>query len=102
MTAFHHLLASHYPRVHRAALGMLRDEQDAREIAQEALLRAYKARKLYDPARPFYPWLRRIVRNACLDAIARRARRPRCCLASSPSPPSAGAWRAPRPTPTPR
>ena len=61
------------PRVHRAALGLLADEQEAREIAQEALVKAYAARERYDSSRPFYPWLYRIVRNLALDA-RRRAR----------------------------
>ncbi|MBN2800188.1 MAG: RNA polymerase sigma factor [Deltaproteobacteria bacterium] len=71
-TPFDLLLAASLPRVHRAALGLLGDEQEAREIAQEALLRAHRARDRYDPARPFYPWLYRIVRNACADARDRR------------------------------
>ena len=68
---FTELLASSYPRVHRCTLGMLGDEQEAREVAQEALLKAWRARESYDPGRPFYPWLYTIVRNACRDAIAR-------------------------------
>jgi len=76
MTAsFDHLLAAHAPRAHRAALGILGEEQEAREAAQEALLKAYRARERYDQSRPFYPWLYRIVKNTCLDAIARRRHR---------------------------
>lgn len=69
---FTQLLAAHGPRVHRAAAGMLRNEQEAREVAQDALAKAWAARDRYDPNRPFYPWLATIVRNACRDAIARR------------------------------
>ena len=76
MTAtFSHLLASCVPRVHRCALGWLGDEQEAREVAQEAITRAWSARDRYDPKRPFYPWLSTIVRNACRDARARRRHR---------------------------
>ncbi len=71
MSDFAALLASHLPRVHRAARGLLPDEQEAREVAQDALTRAWAARDRYDPARPFYPWLYTIVRNACRDAAAR-------------------------------
>lgn len=71
MTDFSQLLALHGPRAHRVAAGMLRDEQEAREVAQEALARAWAARDRYDARRPFYPWLATIVRNACRDAIAR-------------------------------
>ena len=72
MTAdFAQLLAAYGPRVHRAAAGMLRDEQEAREVAQDALAKAWAAQDRYDRGRPFYPWLATIVRNACRDAIAR-------------------------------
>jgi len=72
---FDHLLAAHAPRAHRAALGIMGEEQEAREVAQEALLKAHRARDRYDTKRPFYPWLYRIVKNTCLDAIARRKHR---------------------------
>jgi len=72
---FAQLLAAHGPRVHRAAAGMMRDEQEAREVAQDALAKAWAARERYDRSRPFYPWLATIVRNACRDAIARSKHR---------------------------
>jgi len=76
MTAtFASLLALYVPRVHRATRGLLRDEQEAREVAQEALTRAWVARDRYDRERPFYPWLYTIVRNACRDAAARGTHR---------------------------
>lgn len=77
MTAvpFDHLLASYRVRAYRAALGLMGEEQEAREAAQDALLKAYRARDRYDPSRPFYPWLYRILRNTCLDARARRRHR---------------------------
>lgn len=72
---FEHLLAAHMSRAHRVALGYLGHEQEAREAAQDALLKAYRARDRYDPKRPFYPWFYRIVKNTCLDAISRRKHR---------------------------
>lgn len=68
---FDQLLAAHQPRILRAALGLLADEQEAREVAQEALTRAWAARDRYQAGRPFYPWLYTIVKNACRDARAR-------------------------------
>ncbi|HHO50993.1 MAG TPA: RNA polymerase sigma factor [Deltaproteobacteria bacterium] len=72
---FDALLAAHAPQVLRAAIGWLGDEQEAAECAQEAMLKAYRARARYDATRPFYPWLHRIVRNTCFDAISRRKHR---------------------------
>lgn len=71
-TPFAHLLASHMVRVHRSALGWLGNEQEAREVAQDALTKAWAAQDRYDPNRPFYPWLSTIVRNACRDARTRK------------------------------
>lgn len=69
---FSHLLAAHRPKVLRAALGWVGNEQEAREVAQEALLKAWAARDRYDSSRPFYPWLRTIVRNTARDLKARK------------------------------
>jgi RNA polymerase sigma-70 factor, ECF subfamily len=76
-TEFSHLLALNLPRVHRATAGLLRDKEEAREVAQDALAKAWAARDRYDPKRPFYPWLYTIVRNACRDAAARGRHRAR-------------------------
>lgn len=80
MTTFDQQLTLAAPRALRAALGWLGDEQEAREATQEALLKAHRARRRYDPARPFYPWLRVIVRNTCFDRLARRKHRERSGL----------------------
>jgi len=74
-TDFAQLLALHGPRVHRAAAGILRNEQEAMEVAQDALAKAWAARDRYDRRRPFYPCLYTIVRNSCRDAIARSKHR---------------------------
>lgn len=72
MTAsFQGLLEANQSRVLRAALGMLGDREEAREAAQDALAKAYAARERYDDSKPFYPWMYRIVRNTCLDRIAK-------------------------------
>jgi RNA polymerase sigma-70 factor (ECF subfamily) len=90
--SFEQLIEGSVSRIHRAALGFLGDEQSAREAAQEALTRAYAARGRYDPGRPFYPWMYRIVKNTCLDILRSRRRRPQAAVeverlaASGPSP----------------
>jgi RNA polymerase sigma factor (sigma-70 family) len=47
---------------------------DAEDLAQEALLRAVRARRTYDPARPILSWLRTIAANVAIDVLRRRAR----------------------------
>lgn len=56
-------------RVARAILGVGDDADDA---VQDGVLAAWKAIGRYDPARPFRPWLMRIVANAALDLHRRR------------------------------
>ena len=55
---------------------MLGSAQDAEDLAQEALLRAWRALDRFEPRAQFQTWLYRIATNACLDELQRRPRRP--------------------------
>lgn len=68
------LLDAAMTRGYVAAWRWLRDRDAARDALQEAALRALAAQHTYDPARPFYPWFYRILRNHCMDRL-RGARR---------------------------
>ena len=55
---------------------MLGSAHDAEDLAQETLLRAWKALERFEPRAQFQTWLYRIATNACLDELERRPRRP--------------------------
>jgi RNA polymerase sigma-70 factor (ECF subfamily) len=55
---------------------MLGSVQDAEDVAQETLLRAWRALERFEPRAQFQTWLYRIATNACLDELERRPRRP--------------------------
>ena len=58
-------------RVFNIALRITADPDAAKDCAQEAFIRAYRALHQYDPALPFGPWLYRIATNASLNYIQR-------------------------------
>ena len=65
---------SHALEVH--CYRMLGSAQDAEDLAQETLLRAWRALERFEPRVQFQTWLYRIATNACLDELERRTRRP--------------------------
>lgn len=56
------------------AFGLVGNVEDARDLSQDAFVKAYQARERFDENRPFYPWLYRILKNHCLNFIKRGMR----------------------------
>ena len=73
--AFKKLVQRHQRRAFAIALGLLRDEQDAREIVQEAFLRVYRGLDSFHGGSSFFTWLYRIVTNLSIDLMRKPARR---------------------------
>ena len=44
------------------------------DVVQETLMAVHRARRTYDPRRPFAPWFYAIARNRLIDAIRRERR----------------------------
>ncbi len=59
----------------RAAYLIVRDEDDAADVAQDAFVRAYRSLGTFDAGRPFRPWLLRIVTNVALNSTRSSKRR---------------------------
>lgn len=57
------------------AYSIVRNEQDAYDLSQEAFVRAYRNLKKFDIARPFFPWFYRILKNRCLSFLRGKKRR---------------------------
>jgi RNA polymerase sigma-70 factor (ECF subfamily) len=69
------LLQRHAPRVERLARHLLRDPEDARDAAQEALAKVCVRLKQFRGESQFSTWLHRLVVNTCRDAMERRRAR---------------------------
>ncbi|HQV29098.1 MAG TPA: sigma-70 family RNA polymerase sigma factor [Thermoflexales bacterium] len=83
---FQELVEVHQDRVYRLALRMLNNEEDARDAAQDAFLKAYRQLASYQQEWRFKTWLMSITSNLCIDRIRRRRIEP---LAFSDQPPNA-------------
>lgn len=66
----------HRHELHVHCYRMLGSFDDAEEVLQEALLRAWARRDTFEPGSNARAWLYRIATNACLDLLRQRNRRP--------------------------
>jgi len=69
------LCARHAPRVERLARHILRDQEDARDAAQESLAKLCVRLRQFRGESQFSTWLHRLVVNTCRDAAERQRSR---------------------------
>lgn len=72
--AFGELMKMYHQRVFGLACGMVNNPDDARDLSQQAWVKAWKNLSRYRESSSFYTWLYRIVSNTCLDFLRHRAR----------------------------
>jgi RNA polymerase sigma-70 factor (ECF subfamily) len=71
-TAFEQLVMRYQKPVFNAALRLLRDPEDARDVTQTTFLKVYEHIGHYNPSFKFYSWIYRIAINESLNALGSR------------------------------
>lgn len=70
--AFKLLVERYQRKVYGVAVGMLRDREEARDVAQEAFVKVYRYLEHFKGDASFYTWLYRITVNICIDVLRKR------------------------------
>ncbi len=86
LDAFEPLVEKYRHRVWRLAYQVLRDREEAWDVAQEAFVRAFQSLREFRGQSAFYTWLFRIVVNLATDRLRHQAARARA-LGGEPVPP---------------
>lgn len=103
MEAYEVLVGRYRHKVYGLAFSMLRNEQDATDVAQETFVRAWQAIGKFKRTARFYTWLYRITTNLCIDFVRKRDRRPTAPLEEGVEPDTAASLQQPpsvNPSPT--
>jgi RNA polymerase sigma-70 factor, ECF subfamily len=74
-TAYRGLVEKYQGRVYQLVYGMVRNQEDARDITQEAFVKAFKGMKDFRRESGFYTWIYRIAMNLAIDFTRKHARR---------------------------
>ena len=75
--AFEPLVEKYKRKVFRLAYQVLRDQEEALDVSQEAFVKAFRALPAFKGDSAFYTWLFRITMNVALDRKRQRATRAR-------------------------
>jgi RNA polymerase sigma-70 factor, ECF subfamily len=74
--AFTELVQKYKQPVMNVAYRMLRDQNEAEDLAQNVFVQVHRSAQRYQVASKFSTWLFTIARNLCLNEIRRRSRHP--------------------------
>jgi RNA polymerase sigma-70 factor, ECF subfamily len=69
---FEYLVEKYRREAYFHAVSLLGNGEDAADACQESFARAFAAIRRQEHLSQFYPWFYRILRNCCLNVIARR------------------------------
>ena len=71
-TAYRGLVERYEQRIYNVVYGMVRNQEDARDLAQDTFIKAYNNLHRFRLESSFYTWLYRIAMNVCIDFHRRR------------------------------
>ncbi len=71
-TAYRGLVERYETRIYHVCYGMVRNREDARDMAQDAFIKAYKNLSRFRFQASFYTWLCRIAMNVCIDHLRKQ------------------------------
>ncbi len=74
MLAFEELVARHRDKIYARAYSMMRNEEEAVDLSQEAWVKAWQRLLQFQGDSSFATWLTRITINLCLDQLRKRKR----------------------------
>ena len=95
MLAFEMLVRAHWEIAFRLAYLITRNPTDAEDVAQEALVKGWRALGRFRSTKPFRPWLLRIVANEAHNRRRSAGRRAQLALRAQAAQLSGGAAPSP-------
>jgi RNA polymerase sigma-70 factor (ECF subfamily) len=74
MVAFEELVARHRDKIYARAFSMMRNEDEALDLSQEAWVKGWQRLVQFQGDSSFVTWMTRIVINLCLDQLRKHKR----------------------------
>jgi RNA polymerase sigma-70 factor (ECF subfamily) len=74
MAAFEELVLRHRDKIYARAFSMMRNEEEAVDLSQEAWVKGWQRLKQFQGESSFVTWMTRIVINLCLDQLRKQKR----------------------------
>ena len=74
MAAFEELVARHRDKIYARAYSMMRNEEEAIDLSQEAWIKGWQRLKQFQGDSSFSTWITRVVINLCLDQLRKQKR----------------------------
>ena len=74
MAAFEELVSRHRDKIYARAFSMMRNEEEAVDLSQEAWVKGWQRLKQFQGESGFATWMTRITINLCLDQLRKHKR----------------------------